>query len=107
MKRSKTRLRIRDGKVAQVCWLGHSIPSHVAHPTRVGYDYVWPDLEHHHLASREVEALLGQRHSHDVDGFPRLEDGAIKLMIPHVTNGAQTRQLASMVKFPTLPNTSH
>jgi len=104
--------RIRNGEVARVCSLGHYNPSYIAHSARAEYDCVWLDLEHRGMASREVEALLTQCHLHDIDCLLRpptrekarlyryLEDGAAGLMIPHVMNAEQARQLVSMVKFP-------
>lgn len=116
MRTSKTLARFRQGEVVRLCSLGHYIPAYVAHAARAGYDCIWLDLEHRGMAAREVEALLVQCHLHDIDCLLRsptrekgelyryLEDGAAGLMIPHVANGDQARQLVESVKFPPVGN---
>ena len=112
MRSSRVLARFRQGQVARVCSLGHYIPSYIAHAARAGYDCVWLDLEHRSLPPRETEALLLQCHHHNIDCMLRtptrekaklyryLEDGAAGLMIPHVGDAQQARELAAAVKFP-------
>ncbi len=116
MRPSKTLARLRSGQVARVCSLGHFIPAYVAHAARAGYDCIWLDLEHRGMPSREVEALLAHCHLYDIDCLLRsptrektrlyryLEDGAAGLMIPHVANAQQARQLVEATKFPPIGN---
>lgn len=114
MRLSKTLQKLRAGRTARVCSLGHYIPHFLRHAAQYNYDCVWLDLEHRGLEHREVQALLAYSHLADIDVMVRprttekaglyryLEDGATGLMIPHVSSAEKARQLVSDVRFPPL-----
>ena len=114
MRRSKTLARIRNGETVRMCNLGHYIPAFLKHAAHNGFDCIWLDLEHRHIADRDVEALLAMSHLHDIDIMVRaptlektrlyryFEDGAAGLMIPHVNTAEKARILVNAVKYPPL-----
>lgn len=116
MRRSKTLARLRGGKAARICCLGHFMPFFVRHAAHYGFDCIWLDLEHREMDSREVQALLAHFHLCDIDCLLRpptlektrlyryLEDGATGLMIPHVSTADMARALVQSVKFPPIGN---
>ncbi len=116
MRRSKTLARLRSGKPARICCLGHFLPFYVKHAAHCGFDAIWLDLEHREMDSREVQALLTHFHLADIDCLLRpptlektrlyryLEDGATGLMIPHVSTPEMAEMLAQSVKFPPVGN---
>ena len=116
MRRSKTLARLRSGKPARVCCLGHYLPFFVKHAGHFGFDCIWLDLEHREMDSREVQALLAHFHLFDIDCLLRpptlektrlyryLEDGATGLMIPHVSTPEMAQALVQSVKFPPAGN---
>lgn len=112
MRRSKVMEKIRAGKMARICNLGHFIPAYIRFAAENGYDGIWLDNEHRAMSDREVQTLLAYFHLFDIDCMLRpptlektrlyryLEDGATGLMIPHVSTVEQAQQLAMSVKFP-------
>lgn len=112
MRRSKVMAKIRAGKMARICNLGHFIPAFIRFAAENGYDGIWLDNEHRNMSDREVQALLAHFHLFDIDCMLRpptlektrlyryLEDGATGLMIPHVSTVEQARNLVQAVKFP-------
>ncbi|MDG2391483.1 MAG: aldolase/citrate lyase family protein [Planctomycetaceae bacterium] len=112
MRTSKLLSKIRSGKVAQVCALGHFIPSYVCHAAHFGFDAIWLDCEHRAWSDRELQSMLAYFHQYDIDCMLRtptlekaklyryLEDGATGLMIPHVSTPERARELVQAVKFP-------
>ena len=112
MRKSKVLAKLRSGKVAKICGLGHFLPFFVRYAAHVGYDGIWLDLEHRAMNSREVQALLAFCHLHDIDCMLRpptiertrlyryLEDGASGLMIPFASDAETARKVVEAVKFP-------
>ena len=100
MRPSKILKKIRAGKVARICALGHYIPFFPKHAAAFGFDGVWVDGEHRAFNPREAQALMAFHHLADIDCIWRastlektglyrlLEDGATALMIPHVSTPA-------------------
>ncbi len=114
MRKSKTLAKIREGKPARMCVLGHFIPSYIHHAANAGFDVIWLDMEHRTFTDREIAALLTHFHLADIDCMLRpatvektalyryLEDGAAGLMIPHVSTVEKAQALVDAVKFPPL-----
>lgn len=114
MRASKTLARLRAGRVARICALGHFIPAYIRQAAEAGFDCIWLDLEHRAMDDREVQTLLAFFHLFDIDCLLRpatleksrlyryLEDGATGLMIPHVSTVEKARMLVEAVKFPPL-----
>ncbi len=114
MRKSKTLTRIKEGKPARMCVLGHFIPSYIHHAANAGFDLIWLDMEHRTFSDREIAALLTHFHLADIDCMLRpatvektslyryLEDGATGLMIPHVSTVEKAQALVDAVKFPPL-----
>ncbi|MEZ6047553.1 MAG: hypothetical protein R3C11_18625 [Planctomycetaceae bacterium] len=67
MRRSKVLEKIRAGKVARICSLGHVIPAYVKFAAEFGYDGIWFDNEHRAMSDREVQMMLAYFHLHDID----------------------------------------
>lgn len=114
MRPSKTLAKIRAGKPARMCVLGHFIPPFVHMAARNGFDLIWLDLEHRLIPEQQLQALLTHFQLADIDCMLRpatleksrlyryLEDGACGLMIPHVSTAEKARMLVESVKFPPL-----
>jgi 4-hydroxy-2-oxoheptanedioate aldolase len=112
MRQSKVLKKLRSGRFARVCGLGHYLPFFVRHAAHYRFDGIWLDLEHRAMGDREVQALLAACHASDIDCMVRpptyerarlyryLEDGAAGLMIPFVNDAAIARRLVESVKFP-------
>ena len=112
MRFSKTLKKIRAGKSARMCVLGHYVPAYVKMAARSGFDCIWLDLEHRLIDDREVQALLAYSHLADIDILVRtpttdktklyryLEDGAAGLMVPHVSTPEKARAMVEAAKFP-------
>ncbi len=112
MRRSKTLEKIRAGKSARMCVLGHFVPPYIQMAARSRFDCIWLDLEHRLIDDREVQALLAYSHIADIDILVRapttektklyryLEDGAAGLMIPHVSTPEKARAMVEATKFP-------
>jgi 2-keto-3-deoxy-L-rhamnonate aldolase RhmA len=112
MRKSKLLAKVRAGKPARICNLGHFIPHFVFHAAKAGYDCIWLDLEHRAMGEREVQALLAYFHLADIDCMLRaptteltrlyryLEDGATGLMIPHVNSVEKARHIVESTQFP-------
>ena len=112
MRNSTVLAKIRTGKAAKICQLGHMVPSYVAFAAHAGFDGIWLDLEHQPMDNREVQTLLAFSHLYDIDVVVRvptrektrlyrfLEDGAAGLIIPHVSTEAEARDLVQKTKFP-------
>ena len=54
MRKSKLLERIRAGRCARICGLGHYLPFFVRYAAHHGYDAIWLDLEHRAMEQREV-----------------------------------------------------
>lgn len=114
MRTSKTLAKLRAGKAARICGLGHFIPAFVRYAAHYRYDCIWLDLEHRAMDDQEVQALAAFFHCFDIDCMLRpptlektrlyryLEDGVAGLLIPHVSTVEKARQLVQAVKFPPL-----
>jgi len=114
MRRSKVLHKLRNGRFARFCALGHYIPFFVRHAAHFGFDGIWLDLEHRAMDDREVQALLAACHASDIDCMVRpptlgrtrlyryLEDGAAGLMVPFVNTAAIARGVVESTKFPPL-----
>lgn len=112
MRQSKVLKKLRSGRFARVCGLGHYLPFFVRHAAHYRFDGIWLDLEHRAMGNREVQALLAACHATDIDCMVRppsreptrlyryLEDGAAGLMLPFVNDAATARRLVDSVKFP-------
>jgi 4-hydroxy-2-oxoheptanedioate aldolase len=112
MRQSKILKKIRAGKVARICALGHYLPFYPKHAAAFGFDGVWVDGEHRTFDAREVQALIAFHHLADIDCIWRsgtlektglyrlLEDGATALMIPHVSTAEKAKALSEAMKFP-------
>ena len=112
MRQSKVLKKIRNGKFARVCGLGHYLPYFVRHAAHYRYDGIWLDLEHRAMDDREVQAILAACQVSDIDCMVRpptrgrsrlyryLEDGASGLMIPFVNDADIARRVVESVKFP-------
>lgn len=116
MRASKTLHKLRTGRCARICALGHYLPFYVRYAAHFGFDAIWLDLEHRAMDAREVQALLALCHQFDVDGMVRaptrertllyryFEDGASGLLMPLVADAAEARRIVEAVKFPPLGN---
>jgi len=114
MRQSKTMAKVRAGKTARICGLGHYLPHFVRYAAHLKLDCIWLDLEHRAMDQREVQALLAYSHLFDIDIVVRpptigktalyryLEDGAAGVMIPHVSTPERAGELVQAVKFPPL-----
>jgi 4-hydroxy-2-oxoheptanedioate aldolase len=112
MRRSKILAKIRAGQRAKLAMMGNYLPPFIAYAAHLGFDGIWLDLEHRAFNPREVQALLAFFHLYDIDCLIRpatrekillyryLEDGVTGLVIPHVSNAVEARDLVSSVKFP-------
>ena len=116
MRKSKTLAKLRSGKVARACALGHFHPPFVTLAADAGYDCIWLDLEHRAMEQREVQALLAFCHLADIDCMVRarsresvplyryLEDGATGLMINMLDTAEDARRVVQALKFPPIGN---
>mgnify|MGYP001216779462 CR=1 FL=1 len=94
MRQSKVLGKIRTGRCARICGLGHYLPFFVRYAAQSGYDGIWLDLEHRAMDDREVQSVLSLAHHNDIDCMVRpqtlertrlyryLEDGATGFMFP-------------------------
>jgi 4-hydroxy-2-oxoheptanedioate aldolase len=116
MRKSKVLAKLRSGKAARICFMGHFLPFFVRYAAHFRYDAIWLDLEHRAMADREVQALLMLCHFYDIDCMVRpatldrnrlyryLEDGAAGLLIPFLSDAETARNVVEAVKFPPLGN---
>ncbi len=116
MRRSKVLAKLRAGKFARMCAMGHFLPFYVRYAAHYGFDGIWVDLEHRTMNDREVQALIAACCHHDIDCMVRsqtlgrshlyhyLDDGASGFMIPFVSTPAIARQVVEAIKFPPLGN---
>ena len=114
MRTSKTLAKLRRGKPARICSLGHFIPAYIRHAAHFQYDCIWLDAEHRAMSEREIQALVAYFHLFDIDCLLRpptlektrlyryLEDGVTGLMIPHVSTPEKAQALVDAIKFPPL-----
>lgn len=112
MRRSRLLEKIRSGRVARICGLGHFIPAYISHAAEYGFDAIWLDMEHRSFTDREIQSLLAFFHQFDIDCMLRapttektrlyryLEDGATGLMIPQVNTADEARRLVMATRFP-------
>ena len=109
MRKSKLLEKIRAGRCARICGLGHYLPFFVRYAAHHGYDAIWLDLEHRAMEQREVQSLLALCHACDIDCMLRsptlertrlyryFEDGATGLMMPLVAAAAQASGIVEAV----------
>jgi 4-hydroxy-2-oxoheptanedioate aldolase len=112
MRRSKTLEKLRSGRCARVCGMGHYLPFYIRYAAHFRFDVIWLDLEHRAMSQREVQSILAMCQQHDIDCMVRvptqgrtrlyryLEDGATGFMIPFVANADIARHIVEAVKFP-------
>ena len=116
MRKSKVLEKIRDGKCARACGMGHYLPFFVRYAAHFDYDVIWFDLEHRAMDDREVQSILALARYNDIDCMVRpptlertriyryLEDGATGFMFPFVSNADVARHIVEAVKYPPLGN---
>jgi 2-keto-3-deoxy-L-rhamnonate aldolase RhmA len=116
MRKSKVLQKLRAGKFARICGLGHYLPFFVRHAAHFKYDGIWLDLEHRAMDDREVQSLLAACNSNDIDCMVRpptlertrlyryLEDGATGLMIPFASSVEVAKHVVDAIKFPPVGN---
>jgi 4-hydroxy-2-oxoheptanedioate aldolase len=116
MRKSKLVAKLRSGKAAKVCSMGHFLPFFVCYAAHFRYDAIWLDLEHRTMGDREVQALLAFCHLYDIDCMVRpatternrlyryLEDGASGFLIPFASDRETAERIVEAVKFPPLGN---
>ncbi|MBT3341564.1 MAG: 4-hydroxy-2-oxovalerate aldolase [Gemmatimonadetes bacterium] len=116
MRTSKVLQKMRSGRCARFCALGHYLPFYIRYAAHHGFDGIWLDLEHRAMDQREVQSILSMCHQHDIDCMVRaptqertklyryFEDGASGLLMPLVDNAEEARQIAQAVKFPPIGN---
>lgn len=116
MRKSKVLAKLRSGKFARICSMGHYLPFYVRHAAHLGYDGIWLDLEHRTMDAREVQSLIVLCHYNDIDCMVRtptlgrthlyhyLEDGASGFMVPFVSTPEIARQVVEATKFAPLGN---
>ena len=109
---SKTLKKLRSGRCARVCGMGHYLPFYIRYAAHFRFDVIWLDLEHRAMSQREVQSILAMCQQHDIDCMVRtptqgrtrlyrfLEDGATGFMIPFVSNADIARHIVEAVKFP-------
>lgn len=112
MRTSNVLAQLRAGQPVRIAHLSNYLPMFIAVAARTGYDCVWIDLEHNPMSTREVQALLAFCHLYDIDAMVRpgtkdkiaiyrlLEDGATGLLMPHITDADDARDLVNAAKFP-------
>ncbi|MBI94527.1 MAG: aldolase/citrate lyase family protein [Candidatus Latescibacterota bacterium] len=116
MRKSKVLQKIRDGKCARFCAMGHFLPFYIRYAAYHEFDGIWLDLEHRAMDQREVQSVLSMCHQHDIDAMVRaptqertklyryFEDGASGLLMPLVDDVQEARAIARSVKFPPIGN---
>ena len=116
MRKSKVLEKIRAGKCARFCAMGHYLPFYVRYAAHHNFDGIWLDLEHRAMDQREIQSVLSMCHQHDIDAMVRaptqertklyryFEDGASGLLMPLVDNVDEARAIARSVKFPPIGN---
>lgn len=77
----------------------------------MGFDCIWTDMEHTPNSLDLIERQIMAAHVHDVDIIVRVQRGSYSdlvhplemnadaIMVPHVMNAAEARQIARMTKF--------
>ena len=71
MRKSKTLAKIRAGKCARVCGMGHYLQFFIRYAAHFRYDVIWLDLEHRAMDQREVQSILAMCQQHDIDCMVR------------------------------------
>ena len=116
MRKSKILAKIRSGKGAKICSMGHFLPFYVRYAAHHGFDGIWLDLEHRAMEQREVQSLLAFCRMFDIDCMVRpasvernrlyryLEDGATGFLVPFTSDVATAQKLVESAKFPPLGN---
>ncbi|MGI8786024.1 MAG: aldolase/citrate lyase family protein, partial [Acidobacteriota bacterium] len=116
MRKSKVLAKLRNGRFARVCNLGHYLPFFIRHAAHFRYDGIWLDLEHRAMNQREIQSILAFCVYNDIDCMVRpptlsrprlcrlLEDGAAGLMIPFVSDEKTASAVVQSVKFPPIGN---
>jgi len=56
MRRSKTLEKLRSGRCARVCGMGHYLPFYIRYAAHFRFDVIWLDLEHRAMSQREVQS---------------------------------------------------
>ncbi|MBT6147055.1 MAG: 4-hydroxy-2-oxovalerate aldolase, partial [Gemmatimonadetes bacterium] len=71
MRTSKVLQKMRSGRCARFCALGHYLPFYIRYAAHHGFDGIWLDLEHRAMDQREVQSILSMCHQHDIDCMVR------------------------------------
>jgi 4-hydroxy-2-oxoheptanedioate aldolase len=116
MRKSKVLEKLRSGKVAKICSLGHFMPFFVRYAAHFEYDGILLDLEQRAMNDREVQSSLSFCHLYDIDCMVRpstrewnrlyryLKDGATGFLIPFIDDSHAAHYIMDAVKFPPLGN---
>lgn len=116
MRKSKILAKLRGGRAAKICSLGHYLPFYIRHAAEVGYDGIWLDWEHRAMDQREAQSLLALCRMFDIDAMVRppsternrlyrfLEDGATGFLIPFVSDQDMALKIVEAAKFPPIGN---
>jgi 4-hydroxy-2-oxoheptanedioate aldolase len=116
MRKSKVLAKLRSGKAAKICSMGHYLPFFVRYAAHYGYDGIWLDLEHRAMDDREVQSLLAFCRTFDIDCMLRppsiernrlyryLEDGAAGFLIPFASDKETAQKVVEGAKFPPFGN---
>ena len=71
MRKSKVLQKIRAGKCARFCAMGHYLPFYIRYAAHHDFDGIWLDLEHRAMDQREIQSVLSMCHQHDIDAMVR------------------------------------
>ena len=71
MRASKTLKKLRSGRCARVCGMGHYLPFYIRYAAHFRFDVIWLDLEHRAMSQREVQSILAMCQQHDIDCMVR------------------------------------
>ena len=116
MRKSKVLAKLRSGKFARICSVGHYLPFYIRHAAHAGFDGIWFDLEHRTMNDREVQSIIALCRYNDIDCMVRpptvgkthlyhyLEDGATGFMVPFVSTPEIAHQIVDATKFAPLGN---
>jgi 4-hydroxy-2-oxoheptanedioate aldolase len=116
MRKSKVLAKLRSGKAARICAMGHYLPFFVRYAAHYAYDGIWLDLEHRAMNDREVQSLLAFCRMFDIDCMLRppsiertrlyryFEDGAAGFLIPFASDRETAQKVVEAAKFPPLGN---
>jgi 4-hydroxy-2-oxoheptanedioate aldolase len=111
MRTNKTKAKLRTGKMVLGCWLGFHAPAVVEILASAGVDCALLDAEHGGLAASQVEDMVRAAEAFDITPIVRvpnhdpatiygyLDRGAQGVVVPHVNNGIEARQVARAARY--------